>query len=196
VVALLGVKWDVENLAQKYHASCHATHSPLEAVWGVVKEKDIALESIKCITVHSSQLALDAATKMSPKTGLEGKFSIPYCVANALLTGVTGMAAFTDEKVIDPAVRALMEKVKVVLDPGIMGLQSTVEVETADGSIYKGFSDILQQIPPLDRKREKIALKAMDLCSPVLGSDGAQRMLDQIRNLERIENMRSFAETL
>ena len=196
VVARLGVSWDVEDLAQKYHASCHATHSPLEAACGVVKEREIALDSIKSITVHSSQLALDAATKMNPSTGLEGKFSIPYCVANALLRGETGMAAFTDEKVNDPAVGALMEKVKVVLDPGIMALQSTVEVETADGNIYKGFSDILQQIPPLDRKREKIALKAMDLCAPVLGNDGAQRMLDQIMNLERIENMRSFAETL
>jgi 2-methylcitrate dehydratase PrpD len=196
VVARLGVRWEVEGLAQKYHASCHATHSPLEAAWSVVKEKEIALDNIESITVHSSQLALDAAGKMNPTTGLEGKFSIPYCVANALLRGVTGMEAFTDEKVNDPAVRALMEKVKVVLDPGIAALESKVEVETADGNVYSAFSDILREIPPLDTKRERIVLKTMDLCAPVLGSEAAQKMVDQILNLERIENMRSFAETL
>ncbi|MBE0480796.1 MAG: MmgE/PrpD family protein [Dehalococcoidia bacterium] len=196
MVGRLGVRWEVEDLAQKYHASCHATHSPLEAVWGIVREKGIALDDIKSITVHSSQLALDAAGKMHPGTGLEGKFSIPYCVANALLRGVTGMEAFTDEKVNDPAVKALMDKVKVVLDPEIKALESRVEVEVSDGAVYSGFSDILQEIPPLNVKRERIASKAMDLCVPVLGSEGAKRVVDQVMDLERIPDMRRFAESL
>ncbi|MCK7509436.1 MAG: MmgE/PrpD family protein [Desulfobacterales bacterium] len=66
---------------------------------------------------------MQAAGKTEPATGLEGKFSISYCVANALLRGVTGMQAFTDEKVNDPAVRAIMKKIKVINDPEIKALE-------------------------------------------------------------------------
>jgi 2-methylcitrate dehydratase PrpD len=196
VAARLGVRWDVNELAQKYHASCHATHSPLEAAWAVVRDNKIALGDIKRIEVRSSQMALDAAGKTEPHTGLEGKFSIPYCVANALLRGTTGMEAFTDEKVNDPEVRALMSKVQVVLDPKHLALESRVEVETTKGGMYTASADILQQIPSLDVKRDRIRNKALDLCQPVLGKDKTRELLRQMEDLETVRNMKSLAANL
>ncbi|HOS98782.1 MAG TPA: MmgE/PrpD family protein, partial [Deltaproteobacteria bacterium] len=137
IVGLLGLGWDVVNLSQKYHASCHATHSPLEAALAVVKGENIRLDEIRSITVHASTLSLQAAGKTEPASGLEGKFSIPYCVANALLRGETGMQAFTDEKVNDPAVRSLMKKVQVINDPEMKALESLVELEVTGGRIFK-----------------------------------------------------------
>jgi len=136
---MLGMGWDVQNLNQKYHASCHATHSPLEAALSIIKGENIKLDDIKSITIHASTLALQAAGKTEPATGLEGKFSIPYCVANALLREETGMQAFTDEKVNDPAVRALMKKINVINDPKIQALESEVEMETNDGKTSRLF---------------------------------------------------------
>ena len=49
VLALLGLGWDVVNISQKYHASCHATHSPLEAAVETVRSNNIALSQIKQI---------------------------------------------------------------------------------------------------------------------------------------------------
>jgi 2-methylcitrate dehydratase PrpD len=85
IVNILGQLWDIQNLQQKYHASCHATHSPLEAALSIIKGEKIELDDIKSITVHASTLSLSAAGKTEPASGLEGKFCIPYCVANALL---------------------------------------------------------------------------------------------------------------
>jgi len=196
VVGLLGLGWDVQNLSQKYHASCHATHSPLEATMMLVEDEKITPDEILAIHVYSSQLALDAAAKTRPATGLEGKFSIPYCVANALLRGETGNQAFTDEKVNDPEVRALMEKVVVTLDPEIKALESRVEVTTDDGRVASGFSDILQQVPPLERKEEQVYRKYLDLCGPVIGQGSSIEMAEKIRRLEDVGNMRLVAERL
>jgi len=196
VVGLLGLGWDVQNLSQKYHASCHATHSPLEATMMLVEDEKITPDEIRSIHVYSSQLALDAAGKTRPATGLEGKFSIPYCVANALLRGETGNQAFTDEKVNDPHVRALMEKVVVTLDPEIKALESRVEVTTDDGRVVCGFSDILQQVPPLERKEERVYRKYLDLCIPVIGEGSSIEMAETIRRLEDVGNMRLVAESL
>ena len=196
IVGLLGLGWDVRNLSQKYHASCHATHSPLESAMTLVEKEGVALEDIQEIRVHSSQLALDAAGKMEPRTGLEGKFSIPYCVANALLRGETGNASFTDEKVGEPAVRELMKKVTVILDPEIKALEAKVELRTASGRTLSGFSDILQQIPPLEVKKQRVLGKFMDLSAPVIGEEEASRLAQRIAGLEKTKSMRAFTALL
>jgi 2-methylcitrate dehydratase PrpD len=196
IVGLLGLGWDVVNLSQKYHASCHATHSPMEAALAVVTGEKIALDAVQSITVHASTLSLQAAGRNEPMTGLEGKFSIPYCVANALLRGETGMQAFTDEKVNDPAVRSLMERITVINDPEIKALESLVEVEVNGGKTFKAFSDILQQIPPLQVKQERVAAKFLDLCGPVLGKKRSQALRMSIENLDKVADMGEIAEGL
>ncbi len=196
IVGLLGLGWDVVNLSQKYHASCHATHSPMEASLEVIKDEKVDLDAIRSITVHASTLSLQAAGKTEPATGLEGKFSIPYCVANALLRGETGMQAFTDEKVNDPAVRSIMKKITVLNDPEIKALESLVEIELDDGKVFKSFSDILQQIPPLDVKKARVKSKFLDLCDPVLGKVKSRSIMEKIETLETLSDMRDISEDL
>lgn len=196
VVSMLGLGWDVQNLQQKYHASCHATHSPLEAALAIIKGENIELDAIKSITVHASTLSLQAAGKNEPASGLEGKFSISYCVANALLRGVTGMQVFTDEKVNDPAVRAIMKKIKVINDPKIMALESIVEVEVNNGKSFQAFSDILQQTPPLEVKKERVASKFLDLCEPVLGKKKSLALKKKIESMDTLQNMKDMAKSL
>ncbi|VVB88957.1 MmgE/PrpD family protein [uncultured archaeon] len=196
IVNMLGIGWDVQNLNQKYHASCHATHSPLEAALSIVKTENINLDDIKSMTIHASTLSLQAAGKTEPATGLEGKFSIPYCVANALLREETGMQAFTDEKVNDPAVRTIMKKINIINDPEIKALEAIVELETAAGKSFKAFSDILQKIPPLETKKERVASKFIDLCSPVLGKRKSLSLKKKIEALDTIKDMGDMAKSL
>jgi len=196
IAGMLGLGWDVQNLSQKYHASCHATHSPLEAALDVIRTESLDLRQIRAITVHASTLSLQAAGKNEPETGIEGKFSIPYCVANALLRGETGMQAFTDEKVNDPEVRGLMRKVSLIEDSRMKALESQVEVEILDGRRFSAYYDILQQIPPLEMKKERITGKFFDLCGPVLGKRKSQAVRKMIEVLESLQDMRKMAEGL
>jgi 2-methylcitrate dehydratase PrpD len=192
VLAMMGLGWDVVNVSQKYHASCHATHSPLEAALTIVKEANIDLSDIQKITVYSSKLALDAAGKTNPATGLEGKFSIPFCVANALCTGITGNQAFTDENVHHPITRQLMEKINVVLDQKKIALEADVTIETFDGRKYEGSSDILQQIPPLAIKQDRVRKKFEDLCGITMKKNKAQKIAEQIDRFETLNSMADF----
>jgi 2-methylcitrate dehydratase PrpD len=189
VLDMLGRTWDIEGLAQKYHASCHATHSPIEAAWKIVKENGVALRDIRSITVKSSEMSVSAAYRIEAATGLAGKFSIPYCVANALLRGNTGMQAFTDEQVNDPEVQGFMKKIRVVKDEKKLALEAEVDVETTGGRVYSAFSDILQEVPPLEVKQEKIRAKFEDLVSPVLGARKTGAVRDAILALDRLEDI-------
>ncbi len=193
-IELLGFGWDIVNLSQKYHASCHATHSPLEAALAAVSEENLVLDHIDSVTVYSSQMALDAAGNDRPGTGLEGKFSIPFCVANALSTGITGYRAFTDENVHRPEIRALMDKITVTCDPDKTGLESTVIVRDTSGREIERFSDILQEIPPLAVKQERVKSKFYDLCRPVIGGKKAEAIAWDITSLENLDNMTKFVD--
>ncbi len=194
----LGKTWDTEKLAQKYHASCHGTHSAIEAVLNMVTKDHLTVPDIKSIIIHTTQTAINIAGKKTPKTGLEGKFSIYYCVANALLRGDTGMQAFTDEKVNDPQIKSLMEKISIVAvpDSSILGLAAKVEVETLSGKRLQGFNDIMNEIPELETKRKKVQAKFMDLCVPVLGRKQSEEVMKAILILEDRKSMKDFIESL
>ena len=193
ILDFLGLGWDVVNLSQKYHASCHATHSPLEAARDCVKEHGIAVSDIEKIRVFCSEVTMQAAAKLTPQTGLEGKFSVPYCVANALLRDQTGMAAFTDEMVSDPAVKALTARVLLVKDPEKTALEANVEITTKAGKTVSAFSDILQKIPPLDKKQANVRAKFLDLAGPVIGSAKALKVADMVAGLEKVTDMKEVA---
>jgi 2-methylcitrate dehydratase PrpD len=185
----LGQTWDIEGLAQKYHASCHATHSPIEAVLKIVEREGLQVDEIEAITVKSSKVGLSAAHQIDPHDGLTGKFSIPYCVANALLRGNTGMQAFTDEKVNDPEIRAFMKKISIVLDEEKVAMEATAEVATASGDAHTASSDILQEVPALEVKTGKLRAKFEDLVSPVLGDRKTEEVRDAILTLDQLENI-------
>ena len=194
VVNTIGKTWEIENLAQKYHASCHATHSPIEAARSIVLKEGIKLKTIKSIRIFSSELALSAASKTEASTGLEGKFCIPYCVANALLRENTGMQAFTDEKINDPELKAFMKKITVEPTQDFKTLEARVEIETDSGKSYTAVSDILKLIPELKEKKFKISAKFVDLCTPVLGNQTTAALEAAVDSLETIDNMQTFVD--
>src|SRR5271169_4106164 len=56
-----------------------------------------------------------------PKTGLEGKFSLQYTAASALLDGKVGIRTFIDARLAKADMQDLLAKFEVRLDPAIPG---------------------------------------------------------------------------
>jgi 2-methylcitrate dehydratase PrpD len=190
----LGKTWDIEGLIQKYHASCHFTHSPIEAVWSILEKEGVAEGDIKSLTVHSSEMGLSAAFRTEARTGLEGKFSIPYCVANAILRGRgnTGLQAFTEERVNDPRVQELMTRIQTNKADDISGLGARVEIETMSGKTYSEYYNVNKAIPELAMRREKITEKFMDLAQPLLGRNKTKRLVEAINGLREMEDVNAL----
>ncbi len=193
---VLNAPWEVADLAQKYHSSCHATHSPIEATWAILEEEGLNLDDIKSIKIHVSELALGAAGQINPQTGLAGKFSIPYCVANALLTGNTGTTAFTDEKVNAPQVKEVMKKISLVRNDDFKLVEAIVDLETTTGKMYTKEIDVMKDIPGLEKKKEKITAKLLDLSDAYLGNEKAKKLITTINKLDQIENIQQLTEQL
>jgi aconitate decarboxylase len=76
-----------------------------------------------------------------PKTGLDGKFSLQYTAAAALLDGKVGIPTFTDQRLAEPDMQNLLGKFEVRLDPTIPGrfeeMYVDLSVELDSGRILK-----------------------------------------------------------
>ncbi len=95
----------------KLYPSCLGTHSPIEAALRA-RENGHDLEGQPAeVRVHP--VARQAAHLDDVTDPLEGKFSIPYCVALAHVHGSVRLSHFT---AVDPRVRDLARQVTVELD--------------------------------------------------------------------------------
>lgn len=76
-----------------------------------------------------------------PETGLDGKFSLQYTAASALLDGKVGIRTFTDARLAKPDMQALLKKFEVRLDPSIPGrfeeMHVVLRVELQDGRVLE-----------------------------------------------------------
>jgi 2-methylcitrate dehydratase PrpD len=52
-----------------------------------------------------------------PTTGLEGKFSMRYCIASAMIDGAVKIGTFEPAQIKRPVIERLMKKIRVEIDP-------------------------------------------------------------------------------
>ncbi|WIW89428.1 MmgE/PrpD family protein [Sphingobium sp. V4] len=136
-IAALGSPWTICRMTQKIHACCGHAFAPID---GALALRGLAgpVSGIRNIRIETYPVAVDVAGNMGPTTPYEAKFSIGFCVATALVFGEVGPAAFTFERLADPALRALRGRVTLTRSsrfeaefPAMRG--AAIEIETADG---------------------------------------------------------------
>src|SRR5262249_10024311 len=122
----LGRKFHLENENRiKPYASCTATHNGLEAMLKLARAHDIKPESVEAIECDQKPYPL---VRQIPQRGYEGRFSMAYCLALALIQRDLKPGDFVDENVTKPEVKDLMNRVRHT--PGTPSLVVTLK----DGS--------------------------------------------------------------
>src|SRR6266436_323906 len=119
----LGAPWKIltTGVAVKPYPSCAFTHSIIDSALELRRIHAIAPEQVEHVTVGVGASVPRILIHSNPRSGLEAKSSGEFSVAAALCEGRVGIATFSDGKTDDPAIRALMQRVSVVVDPEIPG---------------------------------------------------------------------------
>ncbi|MPZ84194.1 MAG: 2-methylcitrate dehydratase [Actinophytocola sp.] len=169
------------GLAIKLFPCCYALQRPISAIREALPRLDP--DQVRRVVVRTPASSVQPLIHRRPTTGLQGKFSLEYAVAAALLDDHPGFASFTDEAVTRPEAQRLTTMVDVRTEPGGEGLLNgavAIELTTADGTEYTADLD---QPPGSPRRpptgaelREKLAARgAEDLAT--LDWDGAGALL-------------------
>jgi 2-methylcitrate dehydratase PrpD len=116
------------GLAVKPYPCCYALQRPIAAVHEF--SEPLRADRVRRIVVRTPAASLAPLIHHSPRTGLEGKFSLEYGIAAALLDGRPGFDSFSDDAVLRPEAARLMKAVEVATtDGGDHLLTGEVELE-------------------------------------------------------------------
>jgi 2-methylcitrate dehydratase PrpD len=153
------------GLAIKLYPCCYALQRPIAALSSLGLEPAL----VESVAIRTPAASLQPLNRHSPRTGLEGKFSLEYGVAAALLDRPVGFASFTDDCVNRPEARRLAERVTVDALAGGGGLLDgsfEAEVRSATSSWWVELA-----LPPGAPGRppsvDELAAKLADCCGPL-----------------------------
>ena len=115
----LGVRWEIleTGITVKLYPSCAATHPPLDALLDLKRETGFTHEHVESIDVEVDSMTPRLLLYDRPTTGLEAKFSMPFCAAAAVVHGHPGVETFEQQMLEDGAVQGLMPRVRLRANP-------------------------------------------------------------------------------
>jgi 2-methylcitrate dehydratase PrpD len=111
---------------------------------------------------------------------LEGKFSVTFACAIALLDGRAGEAEFSDAAVVRADVRDLMSRIEVVADTAVPHTQAGATAVTDDGRTVETWVDHARGTPGNRLTDDELREKFHGLADGMLGRERAQRLADSV----------------
>ncbi len=112
-----GPPWDLEEgVCVKIHPCCAMTHPGIDAMLDLVNTEDVRVSDVAALGARASTMTLKVLRYREATTGLEGKFSMPFCLASALVDRKVGIRQFEEDSVARPEIDALQKRVAFELD--------------------------------------------------------------------------------
>jgi 2-methylcitrate dehydratase PrpD len=193
-VATLGREFHITQITFKNHACCGHTFAPIDGALTLQAQLAVTAGDIESVRIGTYKAALDVAGYESPTTAAEARFSIKYTVAHALLYGSVRLGAFEPERMNDGAVRALMKKIELAVDPELDAAfpgqrAARIQISTANGRTESHLQPTRKGDPDMPLTDVDLEQKFFELATPVIGKDSAARLLQHIWSLERLDSL-------
>ncbi|MFC1974704.1 MmgE/PrpD family protein, partial [Chloroflexota bacterium] len=187
-----------KGITIKHYPCCAATHSSIDAVLYLREEHHIKPQEVAEIECATTPLLKSVLLYHRPSKGLEGKWSLEYCIARALVSGEVRLKHFTDEQVSapEPEVQELMPRVKHVHPEELLelkdayppeGVKITIKLKNGQSFSHtvsepKGFA-----ANPLSD--DELIAKYEECASLRLSRKAIERSKELLLDLERVESI-------
>jgi 2-methylcitrate dehydratase PrpD len=195
----LGDRRAVELLMFKPHASCGGTHSVIESIRKIRAGNSFDVEEIKDVELTVPAIFDGMCTIPDPATGLEGKFSLRYTAALALLDADTGPESFTDKAVSDTRNASIRRLVRVMPTQRLSERDaSEVRITLASNMVLSEAVNPNIPVPDerIDELGEQLARKFMSASTPVIGAKSAARAAEVTMRLTDLPDVRELTDTI
>mgnify|MGYP001167492524 CR=1 FL=1 len=197
----LGAPWDIVSpgIAVKKYPCCYNTHRALDGVLALREEAGIDAGAVEAIEVRLPVSSAAPLIHPRPQTGLEGKFSMQYCVAAALLDGAPRLAAFSDAAVQRAAAQELLRRVELIAEPteGKIAAGSTeVALTLRDGRRLQRRIDEPRGAGGSPLSWDELAEKFRDCAAVTLPAGVANQAIERIAAFETLPDLRGLMALL
>jgi 2-methylcitrate dehydratase PrpD len=188
----LGTRWYLPRDGFKPYACGSLTHPPAQALLELRSEHGLNAEDVASVDAYVHDYVKSTTGLAEPRSGLEGKFSIYHVLAVALADGAALLEQFTDERVADPELARLRERVKVHTDPTQSKDSARVVLTLRDGRTLDRHIAHNLGTPDNPMTDRQLQDKFIALASPVLGPSRAAELAQSCWKLIEIDDIRAL----
>ncbi|MBI4735501.1 MAG: MmgE/PrpD family protein [candidate division NC10 bacterium] len=181
----------------KAHAACYHIHSAIDAVLEIRRKHSLQAAEVERVHIALYPAALDLLEKVEPQDPYAAKFNIPFCVATALVYGQVAISAFTTDRLHDPKIRGVMERISLARDPELGKVYperwpAVAEITTRAGETHVARIDFPRGDPKNPMTQEELVAKFHNLATPALDQEHRKKTVDACLQLEQVENLAGF----
>ena len=191
------VPFGITDCYIKPYACCRHLQPAVEALIGLCRDEEIALDEVTRIDVDTYRIAVEHA-----HTGWDefasAQLSFPYLIGLALRFGAIRLEYFGEEMRKNPMFGEIARKLHVTATPEVDRLYpqlrpARVKVTTARGAFTRNADEALgSRLVPLDDAG--LRAKFDDLAGPVLSPMRAAALGTRLWNIEACQNVRVVVE--
>ena len=197
VLADLGARWEIldTGVTVKLYPSCAATHPPLDVLLDLKRRHSFTDQDVEAIEVEVDSMTPRLLIYDRPSSGLEAKFSMPFCAAAAVVFGHPTIDTFDLPCIRDPRVQALMPRVTLRANRGFDGAaplsQAQVNIRLRDGRTVTDKADGARGYPGR-LNDEELSAKFLGCARRSLSSPAADTALETVRGIDTMADVESL----
>lgn len=196
ILAELGQRFTITSCLVKKYPVGSPMMETVDATLALLAKQSIAADQIESVAVRIPESgARTVNNRHMPDVNVQ------FMVASILLAGnLTFEMAHDYARFQNPQVLALKEKVRLIGDEEMERsgdrFQGLVEVTLRDGKVLREHVISCRGRPENPMSPEEVEKKAAWLLEPVLGKENADRIIDSVRKIESLQDVRNLTSRM
>jgi 2-methylcitrate dehydratase PrpD len=162
----LGKPWTFASpgVSLKPYPSGSLTHPAMTELAQLIETHNIQAAQVDNVDIGANHNMTSTLLHHHPKTGLEAKFSMEFCLTILLLERKAGLGQFSEKVVQRPDVQEMIGRINFYVDPeaeraGFDKMESILTIHLKDGSVITGRADFAKGSPANPMSFDEAAAK-------------------------------------
>jgi 2-methylcitrate dehydratase PrpD len=204
IVGRLTKPWTLVSpgVSIKPHPSGSLSHPAMGEMLRLIHENDIKPGDVEKVDLGANHAMTTSLLHHRPTTGLQGKFSMEYCLSILLLDRKAGLIEFQDASVQRPDVQEMIKRINFYIDPeaenaGLDKMTSILKIHLKNGKVLSGRAEFAKGSPANPMSYDEVAEKFKG-CAEFVKWPAAktQSVIQSVKSLETLSDVSKLAAAL
>jgi len=200
----LGKPWTFASpgISLKPYPSGSLTHPAMTELARLIDVHKLQPSQVQKLDVGANHQMTTTLLHHRPKTGLQAKFSMEFCMAILLLRGKAGLSEFSDHVVQGADVQEMIDRVNFYVDPeaesaGYDKMTSLLKIHLNDGRVITSRADFAKGSPTNPMSFEEVAAKLRECAEfAVWPKQKAEKLITYIKTLDSARDLSALSPLL
>src|ERR1700688_3771234 len=166
IVGRLGKPWTLASpgVSINPHPSGSLSHPAMGEMLRLIRENNIKAADVEKVDIGANPAMMTSLLHHRPTTGLQGKFSMEFCLSILLLERKAGLKGYQDAAAQRADVQDMIKRVNFYIDPeaeqaGLDKMTSILRIHLKNGKVLSGRAEFAKGSPANPMSYDKVSDK-------------------------------------